>query len=343
MEIRQSPKLLSIRTRLFLVFAILLSSALGGLLAPVEATDRIPLKVQMVPFISWGPIMIAQEEGFFLEEGLDIELVKLPLGAAQIAALINGDVDVCADAPSASFVNAILKGQEIRIVADKGHTEKGRRGSGIVAGAALWNGASPFQAQALRNKTISLLTRLSTPEFFLETWLSREGINTNEITIVTLPLHALMGALQNESLQAGFAVEPMIAKIEAQKVGRLAVAYDDVLPNQQLACIFFGPRLLTRERETGRRFMKAYLRGCQTLAQGKTKRNVAILSKYTGLSEKILSTVPWEPVIHEDGHIEKASLVSLFQWYFKKQAINRVPSIQEVVDETFLKPATDKK
>jgi ABC-type nitrate/sulfonate/bicarbonate transport system substrate-binding protein len=42
--------------------------------APLE---RRKLRVAMVPYLSYAPLTIAQEEGYFAQQGLDVEFVSL--------------------------------------------------------------------------------------------------------------------------------------------------------------------------------------------------------------------------------------------------------------------------
>src|SRR5690349_11814020 len=61
----------------------------------VPATEtKATVKVAMLPFISFAPFYIAQEEGFFAEQGLNVELVNITLQQDVVPALASGQVDV---------------------------------------------------------------------------------------------------------------------------------------------------------------------------------------------------------------------------------------------------------
>src|SRR5262245_21623043 len=72
-----------------------------------------------------APFYIAQEKGFFKQEGLEVDLIVLDSGAKVIAPLGTGEIDVGSGALSVGFWNALVRGVKFRIVADRGHTEKG--------------------------------------------------------------------------------------------------------------------------------------------------------------------------------------------------------------------------
>lgn len=78
------------------------------------------LKVVSYPYLSLAPFFIADEEGYFTEQGLQIEFVKISDTSIALPALIKGNLDVWGGYIDPSCLNAIARGAHIRIVADKG-------------------------------------------------------------------------------------------------------------------------------------------------------------------------------------------------------------------------------
>ena len=60
--------------------AVTVAPAVQATAAPVEATQAVPsqaltkIKISVTPFLSYGPIFIAKEEGFFAEQGFEWSL-----------------------------------------------------------------------------------------------------------------------------------------------------------------------------------------------------------------------------------------------------------------------------
>src|SRR5262249_11632953 len=107
---------------------LVLTSALAAafaaqLVAAALAADKV--KVGTGGSASDAPFYIAQDKGFFKDEGLDVDLIVLDSGAKVIAPLGTGELDVGSGALSVGFWNAMLRGVKFRIVADRGHVEKG--------------------------------------------------------------------------------------------------------------------------------------------------------------------------------------------------------------------------
>ena len=102
------------------------------------AKEPATIKVVFTPYISNSPFFIAQEEGFFVEQGLTIELSDITRGAQAIPALEQGDVDVVGGMVSAGFFNSISRGANLKYVADKGNPGSGGcASSGLVASNAF--------------------------------------------------------------------------------------------------------------------------------------------------------------------------------------------------------------
>src|SRR4029078_4589587 len=64
---------------------------------------RLSISHQM----SWAPIMLAQAEGFFREEGIDVEYVMIPSAQETLVGLVTGSLDVLSGPTHASFFSAI--------------------------------------------------------------------------------------------------------------------------------------------------------------------------------------------------------------------------------------------
>ncbi|MEO3867508.1 ABC transporter substrate-binding protein [Nonomuraea sp. B12E4] len=64
-------------------------------------------------------LFIAEKKGYFADQGLRVESVRFDSAAQVIAPLGSGQPDIGAGAPSAGFCNAVARGIDVRIVADK--------------------------------------------------------------------------------------------------------------------------------------------------------------------------------------------------------------------------------
>lgn len=101
------------------------SARMAGVGVQISAAkpNLVTVKVAMLPYISFAPFYIAQEEGFFAQQGLKVELVNIADQVNIIPALASGQVDVSSGLVSAGILNTIKQSGTIKIVADKGYID----------------------------------------------------------------------------------------------------------------------------------------------------------------------------------------------------------------------------
>ena len=101
--------------------------------AAQQKSAPVTLKVVRFPFLSYGPIFITDEEDFYAEQGIQIEFITMKEATA-IQALASGNIDVWAGIFTVGSLNAMVRGGDIRLVADKDHFAPGGCPSfGLVA------------------------------------------------------------------------------------------------------------------------------------------------------------------------------------------------------------------
>src|ERR1700675_2266127 len=89
---------------------------LGTLATPVAATAQTKLKVGLLPFSEALGAVIADKEGFFKAEGLEIEISKFQSGAAAVPVLQSGRIDI-AFSNTVSTLQAIEQGLDAIVLA----------------------------------------------------------------------------------------------------------------------------------------------------------------------------------------------------------------------------------
>jgi NitT/TauT family transport system substrate-binding protein len=88
-----------------------------------------------------------------------------------------------------------------------------------------------------------------------------------------------MGALAKRRIDFMVTTEPWLTRIIRAGHGVLWKRVQDVIPDFDYAFVRYGPSILEKDPEAGRRFMVAYLKGVHQYNQGKTVRNLEIMAK----------------------------------------------------------------
>jgi NitT/TauT family transport system substrate-binding protein len=312
--------------------------AAASLRAAGPAPAPVRLKVLYVRYLSFAPLAIAQAEGYFRAEGLDVELVTLPSSGEATPALIRGELDVAAGMVKIGDFNAMARGAPLRIVADKGHFEEGPCPPGaFVARRGFVAAGRPDSAEHLRKARFATRS-LTFIEHLLDLQLGRMGLALAEMKLIRIPEAMISAAIADDSIDIGALIEPDLTR--ALKAGRCVVwkTFQEISPGAQLAALYFSSNLLEKNRDAGRRFMVAYLQGVRQYNRGKTPRNLDILASATGLDRELLKEACWQP-IRGDGRINVESVLDFQRWAVRRGALDAVVPPEKFWDSSFIEEA----
>jgi NitT/TauT family transport system substrate-binding protein len=308
-----------------------------GLLVAIASTgctrtDKVPkqrelskVRLSISHQMSWAPIMIAQAEGFFREEGIDVEYVMIPSAQETLVGLVTGSLDVLSGPTHASFFSAIQQGAKIKIVASQGILARdGCTYFGIVRRRDLAPNANIKRMRASRDG----LSRFVTTRM-----LETAGVDINKIDVTQVLDPVALSSLRSGTLDAVAAGQPGLTRL--QSVGTSWLAAEKIVPDFQWGTISFGERLLYKDRDTGARFLRAYKRGVEQYEQGKTERNVAIIAKETGQPPEIIRSACWISY-PPDLHVNWRSIEEFQAWAKKEGLLKNILPRDQAMDTTFL-------
>ena len=93
----------------------LFALAVCGFLAPTTAAAQA-ITVGATSSTSDAPIFIADQKGYFRDEGLDVKVTNFRSAADMVAPLGAGQIEAGAGSASAGLYNAVARGIKIKIV-----------------------------------------------------------------------------------------------------------------------------------------------------------------------------------------------------------------------------------
>ncbi|MDH4207472.1 MAG: ABC transporter substrate-binding protein [Anaerolineae bacterium] len=302
---------------------------------PVEQ-EPAHLKVTSQPYISFAPYYIAQAEGYFAEEGLEVEFVDLT-GEDATPLLVQGELDVIAGF-GVYYLNAMARGAELKVVADKGHIGTTGCSSGaVVVRRELFEMGELDSATELEGRTLPLRSA-SMEEYYLEKLLDTAGLTLDDLETTYMPQPAELEAMAQGSIDLSMASEPWATRHVQTGNAVLWMPYNDFVPGEQHVTVVYGPSLLKTNPDAGRRFMVAYLRGVRQYNEGKTDRNLEIMAEFSGLDKEFLQAACWFDV-YDDGHVNVQSLLDFQEWAVGKGYLDSVVPQEELYDPSFIEYA----
>jgi NitT/TauT family transport system substrate-binding protein len=274
---------------------------------------RVTLNVN--PTISYAPLMIAKEEGFFAAEGIDAELVSLDSNSA-LAALVAGKIDVLSTGVRSGVFNMILAGQPIQVVADKGHSSAKCSGEAFVAPMAM---AERIAKRGLRGERVAIV-RGGVAEYLTARLLASRKVTTAEVVAIPMPQGSHVSA--REHIEAvRYTGEPNLSLLLAGGATKVVATAQELEPGHQISLLVYGKKLLRDDPELGRRFMRAYLRGVRQFNAGTTQRNMDIVGRFTKLPPETTRGACWV-AIADDGRIDPAAVQPFLDWALAKQYLD---------------------
>ncbi len=297
--------------------------------------ELLTLKVAYIPITSFGPIFIANDEGYFAEQGIKIELIKFQSAQQAIPSLIQGNVDVSSTTINPALFNAIAKGANIKIVADKGSTGGQCDFNALAVRKDLYDNRSLITIEQLKGKKIAVATR---PNYLLIKALDKANLTSKDVESVDMGFPEIVAAFENNAIDAAVITEPYLYQVLKMEKAEILLLSGEIIPNFSGYPIAFGHNLLEKNPELGQKFMIAYLKGVKQYNEGKTLRNIEILKNHTQFDTEILERSCWG-AIRQDGYIEKEPIMQYQDWLFENKYIDAKVSDNQIRDMSFVEYA----
>jgi NitT/TauT family transport system substrate-binding protein len=322
---------------LLIIISILLQACDAGRKDDEPSTpESTNLRVLLLPFMSFAPFFIAEQEGYFTEQGLDVEFVRMERGTEAIPALAQGDIDVYAGAISVSILRAIQDG-EIRIVADKGFFDSdGCDYMTFLVRKDLIDAGELGTVEGIRSKNLNMSVRGNIREFYSERLLNMYGLEVDDLELVAVPDATTGEALTKGTMDLAPITEPWATRFISDGSVISWMPAQQVLPGFHFAFIAYGPRILTEERAAGQKFMVAYLNAVKQYAEGKTDRNIDILEEITELDRTLIQNACWS-AIQVDGHLNDDDIIEFQNWAIERGMLDGPPmTADDFWDSSFI-------
>lgn len=212
-------------------------------------------------------ILVAQDKGFFAENGLEVTLKDYPSGVAGIEDLIMGSVDLVT-AGEFAVVNNSFRNDNLRIVTTI------RSGESIELIARRDRGVSKIAD--LKGRKIGV-TKKTGPEFALGTFLTFNNLAPSDITIIDLSPAQLVEAISKGDVDAVMIFNPFAYNIK-KKLGDMAVSWSGQSGRRQYFLLVARKQLVDSRPEMMRRLLLA-LQQAETFVANNPKQTQDFLTK----------------------------------------------------------------
>jgi NitT/TauT family transport system substrate-binding protein len=249
----------------------LLAAGMAGLSTAFAAAPEKPklqLGVGGKQLLYYLPLTIAEQLGYFKDEGLDVTINDFGGGAKSLQALVGGSVDAVTGAYEHT-INMQVKGQDVRALVELG------RFPAIVVLVKADKAASLKSAADMKGFKIGVTAPGSSTQFFVSYLIAKAGGNPADASYIGVGAGpTAVAAMEQGEIDAISHLDPVVSKLQAD--GGVSVLADSRTEAGTTA-IFGGPLpaavlyakkdFIDANPETTQRLVNAFVKALNWLAK----------------------------------------------------------------------------
>jgi NitT/TauT family transport system substrate-binding protein len=187
-------------------FALGLAFAQPAAGQAIEKKDLV-LGVGGKGLLYYLPLTIAEQRGYFKEQGLTVTTNDFAGGARSLQALVGGSVDLVAGAYEHT-IRMQAKGQDIRAVIELG------RFPGMVLAVKKEKAAQIKSFKDLKGMKVGVTAPGSSTNFFVNALIAKEGLKPEDVSIIGVGSGATaVAAIKKGEIDAIVNLDPAISKL----------------------------------------------------------------------------------------------------------------------------------
>jgi NitT/TauT family transport system substrate-binding protein len=312
----------------------------GGASSPPQTITKITYGE--IGGTSDAGIYIAEEKGYFREQGLELDKTRFQTAVEMVAPLGTGQLDVGGGAPSAGLMNAVTRDVSVKIVADKGNLNPGFGFQALMIRKDLWDSGAARGPADLKGRSFANSGRDNTGEVTMDTFLRTGGLTIADVDVVTMAFPDMLQAFANGSIDAALVIEPWVTQIADAGSAVIVKRNDELTPRQQVAVIMYSPQFAEQKPDLARRFMLAYVKALRdyndAFAKGDTAKReqmIDILIGATTVKSRPLYDKIAMPGLDPNGRVNTQSLDESQNWWVAKGSQRAKVDLAKVVDPQF--------
>ena len=323
---------------------------LAVLLWTATAQAAEPLRLGLLHTLSPAPFYLAQERGYFRDNGIDLTFRFFDAAQPIAAAAVSGDIDVGVTALTGGFFNLAEKGT-LKVIGGALHEEKGYEGSAILASDKAFS-AGLTSLDRLQGHSVAITQYGSSFHYMMGRVAEAEGFDLKSLTLRPVQQMAnMIAAITTGQADATIAIASMAKPLAAAGQVHILAWAGDIVP-YQITAVFTTPAMIARKPDLLRHFATAYQRGVADYRQAflrlgpnghpiidqTTEAAIPPLTKYvfTGdpnARQKILDGVGYYDA---GGALDVADVLDQVRWFKAQGLVKGDVDPASLLDTSFL-------
>jgi NitT/TauT family transport system substrate-binding protein len=292
---------------------------------------------------------VADARGYFAEDGLEVEFVRLRGASEQLAPLATGELAFGGGAPDPAIFNAARREIGVKVISSLSIIPPGGGGGAALLVRQDHLDSGRFRELSdLRGMSIGLSALGASAQLFVDRMVERGGLTLNDVQLTILQVPDTLSGLTNKGVDAAFAIEPFVALSEGQGVAKNVITVGDVFPGASSTLLTLGPVFEREQPDAVRRFAVAFLRGHRVYWQA-TRGSAAdrealipVFTQYTNVKDPALYARMMWPSVDPNGALDLSTLDVQQDYFLKTGAQQEKQDINRVVDPSYLNYAVER-
>lgn len=317
-----------------------------GQTATAGAPAPMRLDVATQPLTAQAPLFIAQDKGYFAQQGLDVAFQFVGGGTINLQLLAMNQADIATGSPGPALWNAVARGIPVKIAAATSSLSSDPA-TGFTS--ALWlvlpkhapdTGEIKTYAD-LKGKRIGVLGLGLGTEIVLDAALQMGGLTLRDIDIKDLRGPDVLTAFVNGAIDAATEIEPFVTQGASKDILVRWKNAAESTPGRVAAVMMFGPRLVQRGSDLGERFMTAWTKAARDYNDAFGPKHIGedriiqILAAHTEVKDcDLYPRMTWH-YINPDCYVGAGALRQDIEWDVKNAYVAQPPDVNTVVDNRY--------
>jgi NitT/TauT family transport system substrate-binding protein len=322
--------------------SLLAAIAIVGTGAAAHAQGTV--KIGIVRSMANGPLLMAQEKGYFKEAGVNVQTELLQSSATGIASLAQGQLNIIAGGVSAGFFNAIEKNLPVIITVDRVTTPIGHN---LMIRPDLKDTIKSIKD--LKGKVIASNAPGSISTYEIGKILATAGLSFSDVEIKNIPFGQYAVALANKAVDGALTIPPFTYNFTDKNIA-LPFADADVLVEPRpltIAVNLVNTDWAKANEQLARNYYLALMRGvrdyCQAYHGGSVRKELidVLIKSKTEERPELLHKYRW-PARNLNGRLNAASLLDVQDWFVKNKFTTAKFPVERLIDHSYVDYANQK-
>jgi len=263
------------------VLALIVAYGIKGI-AVKNNPDTFRLSVNT--WVGYGPLYVAQEKGFFKDEGVNVDISTMDDTAQRKTAMIKGDIDGLGDTVDLLVLSREEQVPSVTVM----QVDESNGADGIVATNDIKT------VHDLKGKQIAAQKNF-VGESFLYYTLAKNGMSPSDVKVVDMESGAAGAAFAAGQVNAAVTFEPWLSKAKERPDGHVLISSADE-PGVIVDTLSINATYLKNHPETVKKVERAWFKALDYWKSNPADAD-AIMAKHYGMNTKdfadLLTGVTW--------------------------------------------------